>query len=192
MKMKKIVAVASALSLTAAVAVGGTLAWLQDNSDTITNTFTWDPDNNITLTLTETGAVDNEKNYTIVPGATQEKDPTLHLDTETESWVYVVIDNQLGDDVTMNELDDNWTAITNSNPSIVGTVYTWNTGKTTTSEDISVFDTITYSNALDATTGAALNNMEIVITGYAVQASAGATAQAAWDATFGNTAAVQP
>lgn len=40
MNMKKIVASASALALTAAVAVGGTLAWLTANTNTITNTFT--------------------------------------------------------------------------------------------------------------------------------------------------------
>lgn len=192
MNMKKIVASAAALSLTAAVAVGGTLAWLQDSSDTITNTFVWNDDNNITLTLTETGAVDNEKEYTIVPGATQDKDPTLHLTTATESYVYVVIDNQLGSDVTMNGLDTNWTAITNSNSKITGTVYTWKTGKTTSNNDMSVFDTITYSNALNAETGNSLNGKKIVITGYAVQASAGADAQAAWNATFGKTATTEP
>ena len=53
MKMKKIVATGSALALTAAVAVGGTLAWLQDTSETVTNTFVWSADNNINLTLDE-------------------------------------------------------------------------------------------------------------------------------------------
>lgn len=185
MKMKKIVSAVAALSLVAALAVGGTLAWLQDQSETVTNTFIWDQNNNITLTLTETGAEDNAKQYTIVPGATQDKDPTLHLTTETESYVYVVIDNQLGTNVTMNELDDNWTKIENAKAPVDGEVYYWTAGAVTTTADMSVFDTITYSNTLDATTGAALNNKTIVITGFAVQASAGETAQVAWNATFG-------
>lgn len=40
MNVKKVAATTAALSLTAAVAVGGTLAWLTANSDTVTNTFT--------------------------------------------------------------------------------------------------------------------------------------------------------
>lgn len=183
MKMKKIVSAIAALSLVAALAVGGTLAWLQDTSDTITNTFVWNADNNIDLELTETTG----DRYTIIPGATQPKDPTLALTTETSSYVYVVIDNQLGTNVTMNGLADNWTKIEGARTptGVTGDVYYWTTGATTTNNDMSVFDTITYSNALDAASGAALNDKKIVITGYAVQASAGATAQAAWEATFG-------
>lgn len=54
MNMKKIVAVASALSLTAAVTVGGTLAWLQKETGAVTNTFTYSKDDQeITLELLE-------------------------------------------------------------------------------------------------------------------------------------------
>ena len=40
MNVKKVAATTAALSLTAAVAVGGTLAWLTAKTDTIENTFT--------------------------------------------------------------------------------------------------------------------------------------------------------
>ena len=56
MKMKKIVATGSALALTAAVAVGGTLAYLQDASGDVVNTFTWDAKNAIQLTLLRASA----------------------------------------------------------------------------------------------------------------------------------------
>lgn len=183
MKMKKIVATGSALALTAAVAVGGTLAWLQDTSETVTNTFTWSEGNNINLTLDETTGND----YTIVPGATEAKDPTLHLTTETESYVYVLINNELGDAVTMNELTANWTKMDTATlpEGMSGDLYYWTAGATTTNDNMSVFDTITYSTALDETSGAALDGKKIIITGYAVQASAGRDAVAAWNATFG-------
>lgn len=187
---KKVLVSAGALALAVGVTAAGTLAWLQDNTDTVTNTFTWSDGNNITLTLDETSGT----KYTIIPGETQAKDPTLHLTTETESYVYVLINNELGDAVTMNELDQNWTKMENANlpEGMTGDLYYWTAGATTTNPDMSVFDTITYSSELDSESGAALNGKTITITGYAVQASAGTDAATAWAATFGAEAPVEP
>ena len=52
-KMKKITATAAAMVLSAGIAVGGTLAYLNSVTETKTNTFT--SSKNITTTLTETG-----------------------------------------------------------------------------------------------------------------------------------------
>lgn len=194
MKMKKIVAAASALSLTAAVAVGGTLAWLQDNTNTITNTFTWDPNNAIVLTLDETKFVDGEptgerwdkgNQYTLIPGATVKKDPQLDLTTKTPSYIYVAIDNQFGGDVTLNHLTENgWIEMTGVK---VGNaqVYYKAEALTATTNDIKVFDTITFSQDWTAAEASVAASKQIIVTGYAVQASAGENAQAAWTATFG-------
>ena len=196
MKMKKIVATGSALALTAAVAVGGTLAWLQQSTETLTNTFVWADSNGIDLVLEEPlwEAAHSDGKAPIVPGDTITKDPTLTLTTETPSYVYVVIENQLGDAVTMNELDGNWTKIPDANKpgNIAGDVYYYNGGAITTPEEgISVFDTITFDSDLtedDITGEGGLQNKSIVITGYAVQADAageGGDAVDAWTATFG-------
>ena len=186
MKMKKIVSAVAALSLVAALAVGGTLAWLQDQSTTLTNTFTWDEGNNIDLTLAETTGTE----YTIVPGATDEKNPTLTLTTETESYVYVVINNELADYLDIIGLDTTpgtgkWTQLTGNLPEgIEGTLYAYNTKMSGDAVEIPVFTAVQYHSDLNQETHGNLTG-DIVITGFAVQASAGADAQTAWNATFG-------
>ena len=67
-KMKKITATAAAMVLSAGIAVGGTLAYLNSVTETKTNTFT--SSKNITTTLTETEWLENSgKDYT--PGQTR-------------------------------------------------------------------------------------------------------------------------
>lgn len=215
MKMKKIVATGSALALTAAVAVGGTLAWLQDDTGPVTNTFVWSADNNINLTLDETKVNPNgdpvklvngelqvvdkedadrttENTYTIVPGKEVLKDPTLHLDTETESYVYVTVNNQLGDNATIGWPENNqWMEIDTLDGvpvyayDVNGDKQLTEADKVTNKANIPVFEDITFSSNLNATTGAELTNQTIVVNGYAVQATAGKTPLAAWDLTFG-------
>lgn len=204
MKMKKIVATGSALALTAAVAVGGTLAWLQDDSNTLTNTFVWDANNNINLILDETefdpetgaptgGRTQTGNKYTIVPGGEALKDPQMDLTTETPSYLYVTIANGLGENVTLVNLEENgWVKIGTYNDA---DLYAYDANKDevlndalTTTENIKVFDKITFSSELDATSGGLLDNAQIVVNGYAVQADAageGGDAEDAWTATFG-------
>lgn len=115
MKMKKIVAAAAALSLTAAIAVGGTLAYLTQGTNEVKNTFTYDPDlQNITLNLYEgtynpegvteehptwVGSVGDpavdmatkNENYKIIPGATAPKNPTLFVTTQSASYIYAEV-----------------------------------------------------------------------------------------------------
>lgn len=66
---KKTVALLLALVLVFGVAAGGTLAWLTDKTDAVTNTFTTS-DINIKLEETKT-------DFTMVPGYTIEKDPKV-------------------------------------------------------------------------------------------------------------------
>lgn len=199
MNMKKIVASAAALSLTAAVAVGGTLAWLQDDSDAITNTFTWSTDNAIQLTLDEhkylpeTNTLDMESptvqsndNYSIIPGGTAPKDPTLHLTTKTDSYLYVVIDvaDDLNNVVSIADLNG-WTAIPSATlpEGVQGTLY-YRDGAAVTTGDYPVFSSVEYADNLEYDEETTLSGT-ITIKGFAVQASAGEDAQAAWTATFG-------
>lgn len=90
MKMRKILAMVMALALTAALAVGGTLAYLTSTTQQIENVFSV---GNITATLAETVA---NNGFKIVPGNTEKKDPTITIEEKSEKcYVYAYIDNQL-------------------------------------------------------------------------------------------------
>lgn len=81
---KKTLALVLALTLLVAGVVGGTLAWLTDQTDEVTNTFTVG-DINIDLTETTT-------NYKMVPGNTIAKDPTVTVKANSEAcWLFVQV-----------------------------------------------------------------------------------------------------
>ena len=83
-KMKKITATAAAMVLSAGIAVGGTLAYLNSVTETKTNTFT--SSKNITTTLTETEWLENSgKDYT--PGDVIKKNPVMI--NESDQAVYL-------------------------------------------------------------------------------------------------------
>lgn len=95
MKARKILTMVGALALTAALAIGGTLAYLTAQTDTVTNTFTV---GNITMTLDETNAENPAgdrviaNTYKIIPGTKLAKDPTAHIAAGSEKcWVYVQV-----------------------------------------------------------------------------------------------------
>ena len=67
---KKIIATVGACALCLGLGVAGTLAWLTDKTESVTNTFTT---SNINITLTETTG----SNYQMIPGFTITKDPKV-------------------------------------------------------------------------------------------------------------------
>ena len=98
MNVKKVAATTAALSLTAAVAVGGTLAWLTAKTDTIENTFTI---GNVGIKLQEKqdGAwktageegFDGQQ-YTVTPGIDITKEARVTVDDGSEkSIVYLKV-----------------------------------------------------------------------------------------------------
>lgn len=96
MKARKILAMVMALALTAALAVGGTLAYLTNSTKAITNTFTV---GNVKASLTETGASqvgDGLANsYKMVPGNTIAKNPTAGIVANSEAcWLFVKIEEK--------------------------------------------------------------------------------------------------
>lgn len=77
---------ASVLLLT--VAIGGTMAWLVDNTESLTNTFT---PTTIGVTLTETTG----ETYQMVPGATITKDPKVTIKAgSVPCYVFVKVEEQ--------------------------------------------------------------------------------------------------
>ena len=81
---KKALALVLALTLLVAGVVGGTLAWLTDQTAEVKNTFTVG-DINIGLTETTT-------DYKMVPGNTIAKDPTVTVKANSEAcWLFVKV-----------------------------------------------------------------------------------------------------
>lgn len=112
MKMRKVLTMVAALALTAALAIGGTLAYLTKATNTVTNTFTVgsidafldekDVDNSQTgKTVDMESGRDTANAYKIIPGTSIEKDPTVHIKSGSEKcYVYVQIDDQLNNTVS--------------------------------------------------------------------------------------------
>ena len=102
----KTLAVAMVLVTLIGCAIGGTLAWLTDETQEIVNTFTV---GNIDIDLTET-----KTNFKMVPGDTIDKDPVVTVKGGSEAcWLFVKVEeaNDL-DDFIAYEIADGWTAVT--------------------------------------------------------------------------------
>lgn len=100
--MKRKLIIALALCLALALGIGGTMAYLTASSKDVVNTFTI---GKVGLDLFET-KLDKEgnkqhvqdKDYTIVPGETVDKDPTVVVTEGSEPcWVFVKVTEDLGD-----------------------------------------------------------------------------------------------
>ena len=82
---KRTLALILALVLVFGAAVGGTIAYLTDTTDPVTNTFTV---GNIDITLAET-----KDDFKMVPGCDIAKDPKVTVTANSEDcWLFVKID----------------------------------------------------------------------------------------------------
>lgn len=163
-----------AIALVLCCVVGGSLAWLVDQTTPVTNTFTVG-DINIDLTETTT-------DYKMVPGNTIAKDPTVTVKAGSEaSWLFVKVTESANfDDFMTYAIADGWTALAG-----VDGVYYRQVPATTADttfavlkdNTVSVKDTVTKEqlNALTADTYPTLT-----FQAYAVQSDNVATAADAW------------
>lgn len=81
-KKKKVLTLVLALALLLTCAIGGTVAWLIDETKDVTNTFTI---GNINIKLEEEGAIDGEQGKTktysnVVPGDKKAKDAKVTVE----------------------------------------------------------------------------------------------------------------
>ena len=84
----KVVATLLAIVLLIGCGIGGTIAWLKDETSTITNTFTT---SDISITLSEQDPADHTAK--MVPGATITKNPKVSVTTDSEDcYVFVKIE----------------------------------------------------------------------------------------------------
>lgn len=118
---KRILLAAVAALLLVAVSVGGTLAWLVDKTDPVTNTFTAA---NIKITLTEDFNKDSNgdnKNDAweaqLIPGKEYAKNPVVAVNTDETTvpiYVYVKVDNTNASTYVDYELiTTDWTLVPN-------------------------------------------------------------------------------
>ena len=175
---KKIVVLLLCAVLLIGATIAGTVAYLTDSDNVVTNTFTV---GKVEITMDEakvdaygvadpTAARVTENEYKLIPGHTYTKDPTIHVDDESEScWLFVKIEN--GIDATLTG-QDGWTNIT-------GTDYWKYETVAEDGDDVVVFETFTYSDGITDTTTDATKN--ITVTAYAIQ-SDGLTIDEAWTA----------
>ncbi len=166
----------------------GTMAYLTSN-DTVKNTFTV---GNVAITLDEadvktdgtyetdaTARVDTNE-YKLLPGHTYIKDPTIHVDANSEDcWLFVKVENGISDiedtaSTIANQMAADWTLVSGE-----ANVYAY---KSTVSKsaDVKVFDNFKIKGDVDNTALAAYAEKTIVVTAYAVQADGFNTAAEAW------------
>lgn len=98
-------------------AIGGTMAWLIDDTTPVSNVFT-DSDINITLSETTGEITENEHKYKMIPGHTIPKDPKVTVYEKSEACYVFVKINKSGnydDYLAPYTVADDWTLVDGEN-----------------------------------------------------------------------------
>lgn len=174
-------------------AVGGSIAWLVDSTETIKNTFTA---GDISITLTETQSA-----FKMVPGNEIGKDPTVTVEAGSEKcWLFVKVvgSDNLGDFIEW-EIDPGWLPLAghprvfyrevaasgaDQSFAVIGYQKTEGVGTVYVPDKVLVKDTVTKAN-LDALSEAGAIKPTLKVTAYAVQWDNIPTAAQAWEKTGG-------
>ena len=162
-----------------------TMAYLTSH-DSVQNTFTV---GKVEITLDE-AKVDSygneianaervkENEYKLIPSHTYVKDPTIHVDSNSEDcYLFVKIQNDLGSDGVINGIANNgWVLVEGTQD--VYCYYGVTDGETNSTkqivkpgEDKKVFDTFTFGEKANPNNyDTATKNAKIIVTAYAIQA----------------------
>ncbi|MEA4920933.1 MAG: hypothetical protein VB078_08440 [Clostridiaceae bacterium] len=137
--MKKILTFGLSMVIVAAIAITGTLAYLSDDTDSITNRFTF---GNISMKLEETYAANSK----IYPGAVIAKTPVITINAKSETcYVYALVDNGFASDMATLNISADWTAIGRTGTK---TVYVYKTTVANSENDqalTAIFTQVTFS-----------------------------------------------
>lgn len=154
--------------------IGGTVAWLTDQTNPITNTFTY---GDINITLQETTG----KDYKIIPGVDIEKDPKVTVKANSEDcWLFVKVaaSGTFVEGKVTYAVAEGWTALTGNDG-----VYYRAVSSGTADQSFSVLagNQITVSSDLTKDEIKSITaNPTLTFTAYAVQQSGSANAAEAW------------
>lgn len=172
-------------ALLVSATVMGTLAFLTDKSEVVTNTFTV---GKIDITLTETKG----NSFKIVPGEIDDKDPTVTVVKGSEEcYVYALITNDLVlNDQTVGTVDVDTTKWTSIDTSGHKTLYRYKGTVNAADADVKlpVFTTVTYSSDINEDNIKNLDGQKIVIEAFAHQSAT--TTQAVADTAARNWAGI--
>ena len=116
---KKIIAKVGACALCVGLGVAGTLAWLTDKTESVTNTFTT---SNINITLTETTG----SNYQMIPGFTITKDPKVTVSAGSEDcYLFVKLEESDNYSAYLEnyKISDGWKQLKNGETDVDGVYY---------------------------------------------------------------------
>ena len=175
---KKGLVIAASVMLVLCLAVGGTLAWLMDETETIKNTFTV---GNIEITLEESDDLDLK----MVPGNTITKDPHVTVvDGSEDCWLFVKIEKNATYDTYLDEyvLADGWTVVPGETNVYYRTVLATDTDKdfeVLKDNQVTVLGTVEKTD-MDNITNGTIDAPTLSFTAYAVQKANFATAELAW------------
>ena len=165
-----------ALVLVIGCAVGGTVAWLTAQTDSVVNTFTY---GDINIDLKETTGND----YKIIPGVDIEKDPKVIVKANSEAcWLFVKVKKEgtfVTNKVTYFSADD-WKKLNGTE-----NVYYREVDAATTDLEFNVLkdNKVTVSEKLtkaEVKNITAENQPKLTFTAYAVQQDGIADADTAW------------
>jgi hypothetical protein len=165
--------------------IGGTLAWLVDQTDSVVNTFTY---GDINIDLEETPTPDDDDNpdtneYEMIPGEDVVKDPKVTVKEDSKAnWLFVKLDKSENfDDFMEYEMAAGWIPLKDAQGEVIEGVY-YREVPEVVDEDIvyevikdnkvRVKETVTKEmlNALDPE-GADATYPTLTVTAYAVQRS---------------------
>ena len=157
--------------------IGGTVAWLTDQTNPITNTFTY---GDINITLGETTGSD----YKIIPGVNIDKNPKVTVKANSEDcWLFVEVKEEgtfVANKVTYS-IDDGWTQ--GDGTKIPANVYYRSVDAVKADTDFAVLkdNKIYVSEELSKSEIQSITAQpKLTFTAYAVQIAGIDTAAAAW------------
>ena len=180
---KKLTMVLVAIILVLCCTIGGTLAWLVDTTNPVTNTFTV---GKVEITLKEAPlkadgsygapAEGTENEYQLIPGKTYRKDPVVAVDATSEDcWLFVEFD-EIGDPDSYIQYtstlttDNGWTKGTGTIPENVWYRHVNKTDKNR-SWNLLLEDKIQIKTSVTAGNMAAAAAASLQWTAYAVQSA---------------------
>ena len=186
-KAKKVLLLALCAVLLVGATIAGTVAYLTSTTTEVKNTFTA---GNVKITLDEAkvtayGVKDGDsrviKNeYKLIPGHTYVKDPTVHVDANSEDcWLFVKVENSIAgieaEETIAKQLADNgWTSVSGAT-----NVYAYSKAASA-GDNIEVFKSFKIKGDITNDVLAAYAGKTIEVTGYAVQKDGFASATDAW------------
>lgn len=168
MKKKLFISVV-AVALVACFAIGGTLAWLTDKTESKVNTFTV---GDVNIDLTETTGTD----YKVIPGKDIGKDPKVTVEAGSEAcWLFVKVDEEnwpAYKDGDARKIDyafaNGWNALEGV-PGVYYRMVDADTAKTGVTYSVLADDKVTVSGTLTKDEIDKITNFTLTFTAYAVQ-----------------------